>query len=143
MSGAAVWHAVLRVRAWALAPFAEVEEHKVLSADGVAARAAASPQRRVDSPLTPCPHRTHIMEPSSVDEEAKEAPGAASSKAEKRLSFRQRMSFRANFTQGWSERVSGVIVARPRAILACMFAVAVLVIVGLAGVGVEVSVQTQ
>ena len=83
------------------------------------------------------------MEPSSVDEEAKEAPGAASSKAEKRLSFRQRMSFRANFTQGWSERVSGVIVARPRAILACMFAVAVLVIVGLAGVGVEVSVQTQ
>ena len=82
------------------------------------------------------------MEPASVDEEAKEAP-ALPQKAEKRLSFRQRMSFRANFTQGWSERVSGVIVARPRAILACMFAVAVLVIVGLAGVGVEVSVQTQ
>ena len=82
------------------------------------------------------------MEPASVDEEAKEAPSLPQ-KVEKRLSYRQRMSFRANFTEGWSERVSGVIVARPRAILACMFAVAVLVIVGLAGVGVEVSVQTQ
>ncbi|KAH8055580.1 hypothetical protein JL722_7917 [Aureococcus anophagefferens] len=82
------------------------------------------------------------MEPASVDEEAKEAKPLPKT-VEKRLSFRQRMSFRANFTQGWSERVSGVIVARPRAILACMFAVAVLVVVGLAGVGVEVSVQTQ
>ncbi|KAH8085102.1 hypothetical protein JL720_7824 [Aureococcus anophagefferens] len=81
------------------------------------------------------------MEPASVDEEAKEAKPLPKT-VEKRLSFRQRMSFRANFTQGWSERASGAIAAA-RAILACMFAVAVLVVVGLAGVGVEVSVQTQ
>ncbi|KAH8085118.1 hypothetical protein JL720_7843 [Aureococcus anophagefferens] len=81
------------------------------------------------------------MEPASVDEEAKEAKPLPKT-VEKRLSFRQRMSFRANFTQGWSERVSGVIVALPGP-SSRMFAVAVLVVVGLAGVGVEVSVQTQ